>query len=210
MQELVENIKAWSPEKRRSELRNFLVATAESLRQAAQIVRVMVDEKDDVSDLPSGWVAQMLRVADGEMLAELMIEFDGLARQNVARLPLKEQKRLCENPIVQVVTKSGATKTARIQDLDSTEVRRVFDYGKIRSISDQKQLIDAALYTPDKELPRQTFKQPVIKNATFEQAIEFFEKSKPTYGHIREVMPLYQMVAMWRHRIEKDKKFARP
>lgn len=189
------DVQNWTPAQRREELERSLSGTAAFVLRTATILKVMIEKKEDVSRLPRSWIKSMLSVASGVTIPEVMVEFDGLARRIVSRMPLEAQRQLCADPVVDVVDSFGLVRKKNIRNLGSTELSRVFDYNKIRPVSEQMQVLDSEGL---QEEPRKVSK-------TFEDALQYFEKSRDLLGHIEELNSLYQMIGMLRARVEKKR-----
>lgn len=187
-----DQIRGWSESRCRAELHSALTDTAVALKRAALILKIMIERKIDISALPKAWVRQMIKIADGEVLPEVMRDFDGLARQHVARMPIKVQRALCENPTVQVLDEFGNIKTEKIQNLCARELRISLDYNGPRTIKEQRELIVTNDEKPDSKTPDSP--------GTFEEAIDFFTASKQRFGHLKDLASLYAMIDMFRAR----------
>lgn len=190
-----DEVQGWSETQCRAELQTALTDIAVSLLRAAMILKVMIDRKMDVSALPRTWVRQMVKIADGEILPEVVRDFDGIARQHVARMPIKTQRLLCDNPTVQVLDEFGVVKTEKIQNLSVRDLRLALDFKGPRTIEQQREIFTA---NDEKPEPQHT-PQP----GDFDEAIEFFLQSKHRFGHVKELASLYAMIDMFKARVKR-------
>lgn len=190
------DVMTWSEAKCQTALTSCLEDTAIALKNASLILKVMIEKNYDTSKLPSTWVRAMLRIADGGMLPEVMRDFDGIARLYVSRMPTDVQRKLCDDPTIAVLTEFGEVKNEKIQNLNTNEIRRALDQSGPRSIAQQRQLLTNG---DEKEEP----KPEPVEPGTFQEAVEFFTESEKRFRHLKEMIPLYAMIDMFKARLKK-------
>ncbi len=181
----IDVVRDWTEEQCRTELAASLDDTAAALNRAAIILKVMIEKKYDTSKLPRAWVRAMLKIADGDMLPEVMRDFDGVARNHVARMPIHVQRQLCENSSVKVINEFGKIKTDKIQNLSMREISLALDCRGPRTVDEQRQIISSIDERPERNAP---------EPGTFEQAIAHFQASRERFGHLKELASLYSMI----------------
>jgi hypothetical protein len=143
---------SWTPEERRTALREAFTHTAESILKAARIIAAMTQACDDLSEIPTGILAFMNRINSGQMLPQVYVEYDGLLRTRIAALPVTDQERLISGDRVKVVRllPEEPGKAARTdiresdpRDLEPTQVKQVFAKGYIRSEQQQVSYLES-------------------------------------------------------------------
>jgi hypothetical protein len=140
------NISEWTPEERRNALRDCILISRENIIKAARIVGAMEVAGDDLSKFPSRFLLAMRRISSGHLLPDAYIKFDGMLRSRVASLPIQDQKSLADGmKISLVVFREGKTETLSVDpgDLQSVQLKQVFDIDHIRSESEQVAWIES-------------------------------------------------------------------
>lgn len=132
--------------KERAEMLNAaLYQTVEQVLKIAAVVEAMAQMEDDLAKSPSWWVANMRRIAAGTMLPQVFTMFDGSLRNKIAALPVQDQKRLTDKPVVElVVVKDGKTEILRAdpRKLEVGQVRQVFSRGCLRDAAEQRSYLE--------------------------------------------------------------------
>ncbi len=193
----VSEVRNWTEEQCKSSLKSLIDDTAIALQSAAVVLKVMIEKKYDTSKLPKTWVRAMLKIADGEMLPEVMRDFDGAARRHVSKMPIRIQRQLCEDSSIKVLTPYGYVKEEKIQNLSMREISLALDYSGPRTIEQQQQIVSTNDEAPERNEP---------KRGTFEDAILYFQASKERFGHLKELASLYSMVDILEMRMRKSEK----
>lgn len=119
-----------------------LANAVSGLREAAQIVRVLEERGEDLSEFRGGLFSYLPRIAYGQVLPEVVVRFAGSAylMNRVAQLPIPEQKRLGDGGMVDVVVRRGDhfdTRKMSPLSLGHDQLRQVFAGGFLRTVPEQ-------------------------------------------------------------------------
>lgn len=134
----------------RSELLRALTVTAETLAYLGAVWRELENRGEDLSDLSAGLGRYLPMIAAGQLDAEVVVRFAGrqLLLRAVAALPIGEQRRLALGGGVQILTVDDDGKVAEVEmaatALTAQQVRMAFDYGRIRSVAEQRNMLGSA------------------------------------------------------------------
>ena len=128
----------------REELARSVELTARHLMRLATIWAELERRGENLSDLRIGLAAFLPQIAAGQLSADAVIRFAGqkLLLNAVATLPLPEQERLARGGAVQLLSYDGHGEAVAIDvaahTLSGQQIRQVFDFGKIRTIDEQR------------------------------------------------------------------------
>ncbi|OVE49471.1 hypothetical protein [Chromobacterium violaceum] len=128
----------------REELARSVELTARHLMRLATIWSELERRGEDLSDLRVGLAAFLPQIAARQLSADAVIRFAGqkLLLNAVATLPLAEQERLARGGSVQLLSYDGHGDAVVVDvaahALSAQQIRQVFDFGKIRSIDEQR------------------------------------------------------------------------
>ena len=127
-------------------MKTFAV-TAKYIELMADIWMELENRGEDLSDLRSGMTAYLPMVASKRVHPEAVIRFAGqqLLLQEIAMLPLDEQRSLTEGEKIQFVTMSAtgviSTDFVDLSSLHVRHFRQVFNMGRIRTPKEQEQFL---------------------------------------------------------------------
>lgn len=134
----------------RGELARVLTVTAETLAYLAAVWRELERRGEDLSELRTGLGQYLPLIAAGQLDAEVVVRFAGrqAVLRAVATLPLSEQQRLARGGSVPVLTidESGRPVETDVAAtlLTGQQVRLAFDHGRIRSVTEQRNMLGSA------------------------------------------------------------------
>lgn len=123
------------------QLRTCLALSIESIRNAAFIVRRLEElgfERSKLeSSIPSTILRTLRRIAYGQMIPDTFLKLNGLVQERVGRLPISDQKRLCDGETVKVMLPGGDNLMVSAANLQPEQCRQVFGSGYIRDEAEQ-------------------------------------------------------------------------
>lgn len=147
-----------------AEVRRELVAgfqmTVAGLVRMAACVRILESRGEDLSDLRSGLIEHVRRIAYGQTLPGVVARFIGypLLLSRVTALPMPDQERLGSGESVDVFVRTGEVWDRRRADplkLTGEQVHQVFGPGGIRDEVAQKLWVESQSNKPPRRLPAQ-------------------------------------------------------
>lgn len=143
----VKTAEKWSEVQRREWLENWYEITADSLHEAALVVKAAYEAKDDLSWLPRQAVARFLRIADGQLQPEIYQKCIGTPLENhIHKFPVSVQHKLCDEPVKLYKFENGNTdhRLITIPDMTHDEFKQVFDVrsGSVRTAAQQRSYIE--------------------------------------------------------------------
>jgi hypothetical protein len=156
----IELFKQQTAAERAMALKAALWQTVEQVLTVAAVVEAMAQSNDDLSELPSWWVAWMRKIAAQDMLPEVFLEFNGTLREKVAALPVQQQKILAEGGTVElVVLKNGEVEIihADPRKLELPQIRQIFGRSYIRDAAEQRSWLESKTF-PKAQMPVSTEK----------------------------------------------------
>lgn len=134
----------------RRELASSLHHTVAHFVRLAWIVRLLEERGEDLSDLRSGLLDYLRRIAYGQVLPEIVVRFASSPAmlRRIAALPLPDQRRIAAGETVPLVVwgESGRPDVRQVDPayLAADQMRRVFGPNGLRSESEQIVLLEAA------------------------------------------------------------------
>jgi hypothetical protein len=127
----------------RGELSRTLELTAQHLVRLAQIVRLLEERGEDLSDLRIGLLHYLRKIAHGQVLAEVVVrfaEFPALI-QRVSALPLPDQQRLAggDSVLLAVLDADGRVDQRMVDPLrlSRDQVTLIFARDRLRDVQEQ-------------------------------------------------------------------------
>lgn len=147
-----ELVRAMTREERRAYILRAFSLAAENIHRAARVWTIAEEMGDDLSDLRTGLISYLPRIASGLMDARVLTCFGGKLIAAVSLLPVDEQVRLIQGGTVQLVTDDGRVVAADPMKLTAPQVSRVFGAGGFRSLAEQKALLATAAQREAKRL----------------------------------------------------------
>jgi hypothetical protein len=146
----VANIEAIDTPTLKTELARALTLSAQHLSYLGKIWMELERRGEDLSELRTGLAVYLPLIGAGQLDAAVVVKFAGQKTllRAIATLPLYEQKRIAEGGTVQtlVLNETGEYMPRDIpaNALTAMQARYVFDDGRIRSIDEQRSIIDSA------------------------------------------------------------------
>lgn len=131
----------------RAELARVLTVTADTLVYLAAVWRELERRGEDLSALRSGIGQYIPLIANGQLAAEALVHFAGRISllRAVQSLPIDEQRRLAlggKLPVVTIAPDGQLDQTdVPAVSLTTEQIRMVFDVGRIRAPSEQRNLL---------------------------------------------------------------------
>lgn len=134
----------------RTALAQSLTMTAQHLRYLAVIWRELESRGEDLSDLRTGLAVYLPQIASGQLTADAVIRFAGqpTVLRAIATLPESDQVRMARGDSVQVLSAGDDGQYTAVDlpahTLTSAQVRLLVGPGKLRSVAEQKSILEAA------------------------------------------------------------------
>jgi len=141
--DLCESFEQMSSDRLKEMLVEKFEATIERIVEIASIVRVLENRGEDLDELKIGMIDWFRRVAYGQVLPEVLINYGDNQKllKKISNLPIPDQKRISSGESVEVLAYvDGAATERKVSPYDMTnkEINQVFCNGKIRSLSEQR------------------------------------------------------------------------
>lgn len=97
-EQITAQLRELTTEQLRQDLADRLGLTAESLLRTACLVAILEERGEDLSGLKIGIVHHLRRIAQGELLPEIVVRFAGNARSicQIGELPVAQQQRILD------------------------------------------------------------------------------------------------------------------
>lgn len=139
-----------STQELRVKLAQSLTLSAQHLAYLAAVWGELEKRGEDLSDLRTGMAVYLPQIAAGRLDAEAVIRFAGqpTVLRSIAGLPLERQRSLAKGEPVRVLTVNAE---GEYQDtalpaytLTASQARMVFDGEKMRSLDEQRALLESA------------------------------------------------------------------
>lgn len=133
----------------RAELGRALNVSAQHLLYLAAVWQELQRRGEDLSELRVGLSQWLPQIAAGRVDANTVIRFAGSPTllRAIAELPVPQQRAFADGEPVQVLTldPTGQYRVAELpaRDLTATQARIVFGAGSVRSVDQQRALLDA-------------------------------------------------------------------
>jgi hypothetical protein len=130
------------------ELRDCLTITVKGVIGAARAWRVLHDKGVDLSDFRGFMVCLIERIAFGQMLPELALEFWGQEKllKRLSSLPLHRQQAILRGEKLQVAERAPdgliTHRLVAAKDLTAPEMALVFDRNDVRRVEAQGVMLD--------------------------------------------------------------------
>lgn len=139
-------IAAMSTAELKAEFAKALEITAHQLVYLAHLWRELERRGEDLSHLRSGLFTYMPMIANGSLDPQAVVRFAGnlTALRALANLSLKEQRRLAEDGLVEVVLPRGdktVVKSLTLGDMPADLIRQTFNRDQIRTVKEQRALL---------------------------------------------------------------------
>lgn len=160
--QLLADLSAWDTEKLRRCLAEQLGLTASGLLQMAIIIHILEERGEDLSALRIGLLHHLRKIANGQILSEVVVKFAGRPSliSLVGNLPIDIQKDLASGGTVAlVVYTDGGTRSIRQADpmnLTRQQTAQVFARDHIRTEAEQGLILDQRREVKMTRKPEQT------------------------------------------------------
>ena len=134
----------------RGELARSLTISAQHLAYLAAVWAALEERGEDLSDLRIGLAVYLPQIAAGRLEAEAVLRFAGqpTVLRSMAGLPLDRQRELAKGAPVPVlsINAQGGYETVELPayTLTAAQARMVFDGDKMRSVPEQRAILEAA------------------------------------------------------------------
>lgn len=136
---LTENIvKGWTENECREALKACMDLTAEAIRRAALIVKVMDEQDFDLSEMPQKYINALRKVAANQLLPQFMLECSTTVLNALSTLPKSVQEKLLKQKAVEVLTDSGETLRVPLPNLQASQVKQVIRDGVVQDAAGQR------------------------------------------------------------------------
>jgi hypothetical protein len=151
-----DSLAALSTDELRDELTRSLSLTAQHLSRLALVVRLLEERGEDLSDLRIGLLGYLRQIAYGQIVPEIVVRYaetPSLLRR-IASLPIPDQRRLASGDTIEVVVRrdDGSFDRRRVDPLflGRSQLRQVFDSGRIRDEAEQINMIESSPKSKEK------------------------------------------------------------
>lgn len=140
----------WSDQQLRDELARSLTVTARTLQYLASIWRELENRGVDLSEMRSGLGKYLPMIAAGQLDADAVVKFAGQRAliRAVSSLTVDDQRRLAAGETLSVMRLAADGKIEQTQlragELTASQVRLVFDEGRIRNPDEQRRMLESA------------------------------------------------------------------
>lgn len=125
------------------ELVRSLSVTVGQVVRMAEIVRLLEERGEDLSDLRIGLIGYLRRIAYGQVLPEIIVRYHGLGTllSRAAAMPIPDQERLIRDDRVVVadIAPDGSVSHRMVPptSLSFEQINQVFGRDQMRSLEDQ-------------------------------------------------------------------------
>jgi hypothetical protein len=138
----VRDLQCFTAEQLRAEIADCMTVTVSRLVRIAACVRILEDRGEDLSDLRLGIFQHIRRMAYGQVLPELVVNYQSSPAllRKITMLPIPDQQRILDNrPVPVAVLDKGDNTHVLIapKNLSKEQIRQVFDNDHIRDLPEQ-------------------------------------------------------------------------
>jgi hypothetical protein len=124
----------------KARLREAIGMTAEAIRTVAMLWRELSRRGEDLSEFRLSLAPFLALVADGRLMAELVVRMSGQPRalQRLAELPVADQDRLLRGEILSVYHGDAGSVHKTLAEMSFAEIALVVRDGRILTAKEQK------------------------------------------------------------------------